>query len=645
MINIISGINFFVDSLNIDYSNIPAAFSFRSNPTTNTNIVYPDLWASGSSSGILPNIGGDNFFTYSGTGYFNGNNYFKLSKNYSLNNSLIFLSYEKLRNADEILLSSVTGSSFATYSGFYVGVNNANKLYLKYWNNIEGVFTFTYTGTLSDKNIIIISRNDSIITLGHFNNNTFKISSQNFEIFQNNFINSSELYIGGSPIQPRWGSTQLSNFSGYFDRFYIFNNIPFVYSNILSRGLFSEPTGFAGDLNEFCYTTGFLSGSGFFYNAVTGVSLSGFQSGTIGITGYTQTPSGYFYSGVTGYSGKFIGFYVDNCGVNIDIIEQVPLSGQIYEEILVTTALTGIVFTSGFVEIELTGLLRGTENVFITGVVCDSFFNNFGEVLYAYDENYLSELSYKEISLLSTVSPLELNSNTDVVEIYTEQYKPKTLEYNRNLIYDNLNENYFYIDKEFAPNEVLMFGNGQALIDSGYQLIPSGYEILRSPNLDYFITGTTVETNKFFGTIDSLFYDYFSGRFWAIKNTGNIINIPADLSSNYWVFRNGQKLISGKDYNKIFNTLTLVDVNSFEDNYIIFKEILNNNIYQSGNVGSIKLTGKFNHDCSQVYFNGFKQKIQANYIENSTYDLLSGTFNEPNKSQEVIYNNTDDFFV
>jgi hypothetical protein len=553
MVNIISGMNFLVEALNIDIQDIPAAFSFRANPTFNTNIIYPDPWASGSSSGILNTVGGNGFFTYSGTGNFNGNNYFNLNKNYSFNNSTIFLSYEKLRSGNEILLSSITGNSFNNSSGFNLGINDANKLYLKYWNNVEGPFTFTYSGILSDKNIIVINRSDSIITLGHFNNNTFEFSSQEFEIFQNNFINSSNLFIGGTPNRPNWDLNNPSNFSGYMDRLYIFNNIPFVYANVLSRGLFSEPTGFAGELEEYCYTTGFLSGSGFSYSTVTGVLVSGFQSGITGITGYQEVISGSSFTGITGYSGKYLGSYIDNCGNNIDIIEQVPLSGIISNEITITVPLTGITFVTGFVDVPLIGVETGIQNVFVTGLICDSYFNNIGDVLYAYDEPYLSSLSYKEISLLTTVNPNKIEpTGNDIIEIYAEKYQPKTLEYNKNLAYDTLNENYFYIDREFKPNEVLMFGNGQALIDNGYELIPSGYEIIRSPNFDYFITGTTVETNKFFGAKDYLFYDFFSGRSSFYPRLSNIFGEVFYQSSNSgvdaFVFKNGQKLISGIDY-------------------------------------------------------------------------------------------------
>jgi hypothetical protein len=655
MVNIISGMNFLVDALNINYADIVTAFSFRSNPTTNTDIVYGDPWATGASSGILNTIGGNGFFDYSGSGNFNTTNYFKLSKDYSLNESTILISYEKLRMGNEVLLSSVTGNSFNTYSGFNIGINDANKLYLKYWNNIEGSFTFTYTGILSDKNILVINRTNSVITLGHFNNNNFQFSSQEFEIYQNNFINSSNLYVGGNPNGYAWDSNNPSNFSGYMDRLYIFNNIPYVYANVLARGFFSEPTGFEGDLEEYCYTTGFLSGSGYSYSTVTGVLVSGFESGITGITGYQQINSGYVYTGITGYSGKFLGSYIDNCGNSVNIVEQIALSGEIYNEVLVTVPLTGITYVTGFTEIELIGIDTGIENVFVTGLICDSYFNNTGDVLYSYDDNYLASLSYKEISLLTAVGPASVEPiDNDIVEIYAEKNQSKVLDYNINLGYDVLNENYFYIDREFGPNEVLMFGNGQALIDDGYELIPSGYEIIRSPKFDYFITGTTVETNKFFGVKDFLFYDYFSGKSSFSQRTGNIFGEIFYQSSNSgvdaFVFKNGQKLISGIDYSveriETGMNLYFLNVNPSNDlNYFMVREINHYNNYVSGNSGTLKFNYPFNHGCSQVYYNGIKQKINSNYIENSNYDLISGVFKEPSVFKEVIYNNTDDFFV
>lgn len=556
MVNITSGMKFAVDTLGINYSNVFTAFSFSSGLEPNTNILKSDYWATEASSGILNKTTFINNF--SGSGFFDGNTFIQLNKNYQLNNSTILISYQKLRQGNEILLSSVTGNNFNNYSGFYIGINDANKLYLKYWNDIEGLFTFTYSKTLSDKNLIVINRTNSILKLGHFNNNTFQFENEDFLIFQNNFINNNNLYIGGTPTNFEWGAQNLSNFSGYIDRFYIFNNIPFIYSNGLAKGLYSEPKGYNGEFIETCYISGFLSGSGFSYTGITGVLNSGFRSGVINITGYKNVLSGYSYSGVTGSLQNIIGTYIDNCGVNINIFETVLLSGLISGEILSQVPLTGITFTSGAISINLTGTITGSQNVYVTGNICSTRFNVTGDLIYENDNKYLSSLSYKEISLLSHINSNNIEPvNNDIIEIYTEDYQPKTLEYNKDLTYDNLNSNYFYIDKEFKQNEVLMFGNGQAIIDSGYQLIPNGYEILRSPSLDYFITGTTIETNKFFGNKDYLFYDYFSGNFWASKQSGQIINIPINLSDNYWIFKNGQKLIEGINNDYILSPFLL----------------------------------------------------------------------------------------
>jgi hypothetical protein len=507
------------------------------------------------------------------------------------------------------------------------------------------MFTFTYNKIISNKNLIVINKTNSIITIGSLNNNTLRFESEEFLVYENNFINSSNLYIGGHPNNIPY-ENNLQKFSGYMDRFYIFKNIPFIYADSLSYGLFSNPTGYDGILREDCYTTGFLSGSGYNYN-VTGIFTSGFQSGIIDITGYQEILSGYSYTGVTGSQTNIIGSYIDNCGNSINIIENIPLSGLISGQIPITVNLTGIKYITGFIDVQTVEIISGIQNIYVTGSICSSYFDITGNIKYEYDNNYLSSLSYKEISLLTTANSSNIEPlNNDIIEIFAEEYKNITLEYNKDLTFDNLNQNYFYIDREFKPNEVLMFGNGQAIIDSGYQLIPSGYEVIKSPNLDYFITGTTIETNKFFGTQDDLFYDYFSGNFWAYKNTGNLINIPNNINNNYWIFKNGQKLIQNNDFILTgIGQILLNNVSSNEENYIIFKEFPNNFNYLSGNSGSLILTNNFNHKCSQVYFNGVKQKINTNYIENSNFDMISGNFYESEIDKPLIYNNTDDFFV
>ena len=127
-----TGIKNILEDLDININQVYAGYSFY-NPNTFNNYVYPDSWATNSATGILNN--NTNFYNFSGSGFFNGSTYMYLSgKEFILNNSLIFLSYEKQRVGNEILLTSFTGNSFNNYSGFTLGVNAANKLYFSYWN-------------------------------------------------------------------------------------------------------------------------------------------------------------------------------------------------------------------------------------------------------------------------------------------------------------------------------------------------------------------------------------------------------------------------------------------------------------------------------------------------------------------------------
>jgi hypothetical protein len=638
--NRFTGVKYFVDTLGINVENVFAAFSFYSGNNFD-NIVYPEKWATNSASGLY--TGSSSFYDYPGTGYFNGQNFFKLNKNLNFDNTTIFLSYQKLRSQDEILLSSAQGNNFNNYSGFCLGVNNANKLYFKYWNPVEGVFTFTYNKIIADKNLIILNRNGSVFSIGSYNTNSLQFEMEEFNIFQNSFANSNSLYVGGTPEinNVNWLFNSF-NFSGYIDKLYIFDNEDvLIYKNSLVSGLFINVTGAEGELIKDCYLTGTSINSGFLYSQITGTLISGFQSGSIGITGYTISGSGYSYSGITGYLDVYIGQRIDNCGVSYDIIERQALSGLINSTININVPLIGTILSTGYIEIPLSGLISGNVLIPQTGEVCNEIFNVTGNVQYIVDENYLKSLSYNEITLFYPNT-----DNQNITEVYLEPYKNETLIYNRNLLYDSLYENFFFIDKEYKQNEILLFANGQTLIDGGYKLIPSGYNIIRRPEIDYFLTGTTVETEKFFITEDNLFYDYFSGKFYWNKNTGRFINIPNNLGNNYWVFQNGQKLIKNKDFTTLGLSCELLNVNNpNEENYIIFREIPNNFIYISGNSGYVRLSSPFNHGCSQVYYNGVKQKINNNYIENANLDLIFNNYYEFSNLEELIYNNSDDFFV
>lgn len=641
---IITGMKYVLEDFGILPEEVFAAFSFYNKNLIN-NYVYPDSWATNSTTGILNK--NDNFYTYSGSGYFDGSTYMSFSgKAFSLDNSLILLSYEKQRFGNEILLTSLTGNSFNSYSGFVLGVNDANKLYLSYWNNIEGYFTFTYDNILSDKNLIIINKNGPVVSIGKYNNNTFEFETQDFNIYQNVFIDSHNLYLGGSPFRNQLNENYL-NFSGIIDKFFIIKNSDLYFSQKkLASGIYSNINNFDNFYEKICFETGFFSGSGYLYSGVLETYLSGYEIITTGVTGYENISSGNTYYTLTGYETISLGFYVDNCGKTEQLFYNNPLSGFVTDYITVQKELTGIIKNSGYSEITNSGLLSGTEYVWLTGLRCVEYGNNFLTNENLIDSGYLASLSYKQINLLKQVL------TTGFLEIYSESYKGNTLKYNKDLLYDSLNKNYFYLG-DTIQNKPILFANGQLLIESGYEIIQEGYSQNIDPKLDFYLTGNLIETAAYYEAQDYLFYDDISGKenIFTLSNYLSGTKLLISGTQNDFIYRNGQKLIKDIDYNIFTGNNSNVTGLSLKfnigENSEIFmiktlEKIYNQNLII--NTGYINLLNDFNHGCSMVYLNGVRQKINNNYIENAYFDLISGNFYE-NINFKNIYNNTDNFLT
>ena len=606
----------------------------------NSNMVFPDEWATSSSIGILTS--GSNFFQNTGTGFFDGSTLMKLSLPFTFDNDSILLSYERLRNEDEILISSAEGNSFSTYAGFCVGVNNSNKLYFRYWNPVEGVFTFTYSNQLANKNLLLINRNANILNIGTLNNNSVTFDLETFDIKNNAFRQGQELFIGGVNGNVPWANGDNFNFSGYIDKLFIFKNYSLNYEESLISGILYLNSGVSsGYYENYCYASGYLTGSGFSTSGVTGFLTVESNLITTGVTGYISGLTGFSYSGITGYNNVSLGFF-NYCTTSVEIFNTVPISGLINFNYSYSQPLTGLIITTGFNQIPLTGNITGLNQVYITGLFCDQFFVPTGEQNFLKNTDYLKSLSFSEICLLS-----EINGPDGILEVYHEDYQDKFLDYNNNLSFD-LNDNSFFantfINEESSlQSGLLFFLNGQLICDSGYTINTIGYDNFIIPNLDYYRSGNSVYVNSDISESYDIFYDYFTGDFETLYITG--ISSGSQLGgknlNNKFIFINGQKLVSGITYSGI-NTIN-INIPS-GDNFIFLKSIPEFNYY-SGNSNIINLEkSNLNKNCSQVYFNGIKQKINNNYLEKGNFDLLSGALNE-NNNTFIIYNNTDDFFV
>jgi hypothetical protein len=639
-----TGMQYFLNSIGVETSNVFSSFTFYSGFSNNT-FVYPDLWATSSASGILnTGINGSvtgSFYQNSGTGFFNGSAIMKLNSPYTFENDTILLSYERLRTGDEILLSSATGNSFSTYSGFCVGVNHANKLYFKYWNPVEGVFTFTARNKLANKNLILLNKYDNILTIGKFNNNLIDFETEIFTFKENAFRQNSELFVGGMYNSVPWANDQASNFSGYIDKFFIFKNSLLSYKNDYVSGIVHSISGSLGITGIECYITGYLTGSGFSTSGVTGFLNTPFSITGTGITGYATGIRPYSYSGVTSYTNSSLGFFADSCNNLIQIFTQIPITGRITINSNVLSGITGLIITTGFNQTPLTGSITGIVNTYVTGQICNQTFVKTGEDIFYKDNNYFKSLSYSEISYFSPV-----NSSTDILEVYYENYSDRSLNYNNNLLFNIIDDSFFsnnFVDETVLPSGLLLFLNGQLILDSGFFLRTSGYDTFITPTIDYYRTGNTIYVNESIGINDNIFYDYFTGNseILCITGIGSGHQVLNRNFTNNLVFLNGQKLISGVTYTGI-NTINIPIPSG--TGYIFLKSISPLVQYRSGNSSVLLINNNLNQNCSQLYFNGIKQQINQNYIENSNFDLYSGTI-DPIINNFIIYNNTNDFFV
>lgn len=628
-----------LDYLGLNINNIFFGCGFYSG-NKNNNIIYPDDWSRPSSASGELISDNPNSFYFTGSGFFNGNTNIKINKPFEINNSIIFISYEKLNNNDEILFSSVMGDTFSNYSGYCLGVNQANKLYFKYWNPIEGPFTFNFKSIISDKNLIYIYKELNTLSIGKFNNNTLEFETESFSIFNNAFSDSNELFLGGNSTSNNIPWVSANNFSGYIDKFYILKDVSVFYANDLGISLFSNPDYVSTGIEVNCLETGFSTFSGFSYTGITGIFPSGFIIESTGITGYINILSGFNYTGVTGFQQNIIGSFVDNCGIPGNIYESIPLTGTVTGNLNILSGLSGIIRSTGIVNINLTGTITGQSLIFITGELCTTG-ENFNLILdYDKDEKFLQSLSYSSVALLK-----ENLKTGDIVEVFTENYILSTLDYNTDLEKNSVDE-YYLNNKLYNSGDFILYKNGQALINNGRSLISNGYEILVVPIFDYYISGEKIYSKEFDDT-DYVFYDNITGNYWSRLLTGSTLELPPDININsrLFIFKNGQKLISGYDYIPINNNIFgLTNISSSQENYIMIKQYSNNFNYLSGTSGYIKITGKFNHDCSQVYYNGIKQKINNNYVENSNLDLISGNFYY-NLNSSRILNNLDNFFI
>jgi hypothetical protein len=639
-----SGFKYYMDQLSIDSESLAVAYDFANNPLLTTGYILPTYWSSGCYTGIA-NGSLANFSQVSGSGFFNSLNSVDISGSIPDDNFSFLFSYEKLRTGSEILLSSAVGSSFSQRSGVTLGINDLNKLFLEYWNPVDGKFSKTYTENIGSKNIVYFNKSYGQFNFGIYDPVSSKLDVQSIDLFNDSYSHSNKFRIGNIYSSNIWSSG--NGFSGFIDDFYcLTGSFSQDYFGILSSGLYSflSEEQISG-IGYKCDKISLLTGSG----VIIGTGVTGYETVTTYTTGYVPTGyynSGYLYfvgTGVTGYENRFIGNIEDGCGFLNPTYVLTPLTGNIY-----TSGTTGLysglvqVVTPNYANVELTGVISGEIFVPIDIDNCYSYTGYFPPSIYV-DSGFLFSLGFDSIYSIETTK--DINSN----EAYF---------YTTGGIYNNINLKPTYDSAVFdykisqyytGSGQNMFFNNGQLLLESGWSSYQSGYLTLYNITGNIFLDNDVIRSNGYNAIDDNLIYDHhfkytgtFGGSYDPIMNDflqtgytsgaaytgfGNPILpiINADL-----YFLNGIKLLSGQDYTNNTTSglrfkfdIPASSVLTRVVDYFVSSE----NIYITGSKNLIKLnSGKFLKNTSQVYVNGMRQTPNYGYLEKCHFDLLSGDF-------------------
>lgn len=654
-----SGFKYYLENLGMDHSSIFAAYDFVSGSGFANSYLDNPSWITGSVNSGKINGNSANFYQINGSGFFNGFNSISISGKVPEDDFAFLFCYEKIRSGQEVLLSSAAGSDFLVASGLTLGINDANRLYMEYWNPVEGKFSLNYDKVISSKNLVFFQKSFGEFKLGIFDpiESSLDFSSSSYSELT---YQHSDIFKIASGSDSYWSKGNA--FSGYFDDFYcLTGKIPNDYFLNLYSGFYSSAI------------SGGISGTGYFCENISTITGSGVILGT-GVTGYTTdlsystgyVPTGYYESGysyfvgtgVTGYENKFIGNVQDACGFSNPVYVRSPLTGNIYAS-GTTGMYTGLsqVVTTIYTNRELTGILTGEVFIPIDVSVCSLSTGYYPNSLYI-DSGFISSLGFDGVYSFNNYS------SGDYFETFFHTgsfYKNINLE----PVYDSIVFDYKVPQSDIGSGQNTFFNNGQLLLESAWSSYQSGYTTLYDITGDIFLDNDIIRSNGYNEITDNLIYDHHIESTGIVLPYTPIVNVlPTGWASGVaytgfeappfgvilpdLYFLNGIKLLSGEDYaNTSSSGLRFkFDIpTSSVLTKVIYSFISSGSVYITGVDNLIKLnSGKFCNNSSQLYMNGLRQLIDNDYIEISKFDILTGSPVVQSLNYQLSYSSSTGFW-
>ncbi len=475
---------------------------------------------------------------------------------------------------NQVLFSTMKSEN--SLSGFNFGINGSNRLYYEYISGGENTYydeegtekqlnispcyqreTQVLSDHLKTLNIVSLSKNKNGIEFSLHKRNEPSVS---LKTLTPEFSGSNDMIIGGMSAEYESSQEIYTNyytgFSGQINTFLLFNDyIPEVSRNTIAESFWTDS-----------YITEALETGESTHKEVTGVEVQTVLSG----------------QGIVSYNMEQTGSYVNQAGQTVPLYGEVPVMGNVYQDVLVdlTSDVDVKSITGKYVSeksVENTAYINNLERV--PGKIKFTNPLKVGDIyeIYSHD-SFTNSLANKaeviggKLNLQSFGSYDSQGTNGIDRERQGEKYfakiKSDNFTYNpvnlqpyfqlfRNGLYQQEVSGVFSVDAIFylynikRKTDIASAYNGQYLIhNSSAGILGNKYASERIKNNTYHIALNNTE-QTWNAENDNLIFDLASGAALTGEYNGGDTPPEREFGGDYHgkdVYYNGQKLISGIHY-------------------------------------------------------------------------------------------------
>ena len=443
----------------------------------------------------------------------------------------------------------------------------------------NGPFTKTSSLVLGKKNLVAAVKSNNLLTFYCYDFNNDLALSENHSLLGEFVLPSTKGVIGHTSGSPNY--VQTGAFKGFVDEYVVLQEsvTPSTFRYLVS-GLVSQYELVSGAVTYF-----------------TGVEVTGYLSGITGVTG------------ITGYANQITGSGLD------------PFGTGNYQYFWGNIAQTGY-------------LASGVKITPLTGNVVRSLTGDPVPTI-SLRTGYMKDFNLDEVSYIKRI-------NSDDIS-YLNIYPIFSPVINLEAGFDSVLGK-FQVDRKYARDSIELYVNGIAQLDTGFYYTGNAYRSGVVLSGDYRLDGYYVDATGFFNDDDILLYDRISGARQQVQLTGAQSGITEALPvDNKFIYYNGVLLLSGVEYRSNGGNFQWATSRYDGETGGKLTSFPRMTVSESLTGIFFSLTGSVARRSSQLFFNGQRQLLNKDYIENSALDLIdqSGIFET---SVTLLYNDDDNFF-